>query len=58
MNLFEIWFFKILLPHVNERREGDEKVLVIGDNLASHFAPEVVKTALANNIYFTTLAPL
>lgn len=57
MNLFEVWFFKILLPHILEHREGNEKAVVIGDNLASHFSPEVIKTALENNIYFTTLTP-
>lgn len=57
MNLFELWFFKILLPHIQENRQGNEKAVVIGDNLASHFSPEVIKTALENNIYFTTLTP-
>ncbi|KAB0801489.1 hypothetical protein PPYR_05843 [Photinus pyralis] len=54
---FEIWFFKILLPHIKKHRIGDEKVVVMGDNLASHFAPEVIKTVQDNNIYFTTLTP-
>ena len=30
---------------LNTHRVGNEKVVLIGDNLASHFAPEVVKTA-------------
>lgn len=56
-NLFETWFLKLLLPHIMEHRIGDERVVVIGDNLASHFSPEVVRLAVDNNIYFTTLAP-
>ena len=42
---------------LNTHRVGNEKVVLIGDNLASHFAPEVVKTAQDHNIYFTTLTP-
>lgn len=57
MNLFEIWFFKVLLPHIQEHREENEKAVVIGDNLASHFSQEVISAALENNIYFTTLTP-
>ncbi|XP_045761191.1 uncharacterized protein LOC123876139 [Maniola jurtina] len=57
MNLFEVWFFKLLLPSIQEERIGNEKAVVIGDNLASHFSPEVVQAAIQNNIHFTTLTP-
>lgn len=56
MNLFEIWFFKLLLPHIKENCNG-EKAVVLGDNLASHFSPAVVKAAKENNIYMAPLPP-
>ncbi|KAJ8935120.1 hypothetical protein NQ318_009141 [Aromia moschata] len=40
MNLFEMWFFSILLPHVEATREAGDTVVLLGDNLASHFSPK------------------
>ena len=59
MNLFEIWFLKKLIPHINstQRDVSTSKIIVIGDNLASHFSPDVIKYAVDNNIYFTALPP-
>lgn len=57
MNLFEMWFFKILVPHINTNREEGRKIIVVGDNLASHFSPDVIKYAVENDIYFTALPP-
>ncbi|KAJ8953465.1 hypothetical protein NQ318_023584 [Aromia moschata] len=51
MAQFEKWFFKVLLPHVQSTRQAGEKTVVIGDNLASHFAPSVIQAAKENNIY-------
>ncbi|XP_050306284.1 uncharacterized protein LOC126743298 [Anthonomus grandis grandis] len=56
MNLFEVWFFKLLLPHVKENCNG-ESVVLLGVNLASHFSPTVVKAAKENNIYVAPLTP-
>ncbi|KAJ8027217.1 Jerky protein-like-like [Holothuria leucospilota] len=51
---FTHWFLELFLPHVSDQ-EG-VKVLV-GDNLGSHFSPDVVSAAISNNIYFTALPP-
>ncbi|KAJ8950560.1 hypothetical protein NQ318_015693 [Aromia moschata] len=48
-NLFEIWFKEILL--VLRTREPGKRVILVGDNLASHFAPSVVQAAQENDIY-------
>lgn len=45
MNIFEMWFFKVLLPHVNEQGHESETVVVMGSNLASNFLPEVISVA-------------
>lgn len=55
MNLFEEWFFNILLPHIQSNTNPGCKKVVIGDNLASHFSPKVIKAAIENNIYMTPL---
>ncbi|CAH4033328.1 unnamed protein product [Pieris brassicae] len=57
MNLFEVWFFKLLLPTIQEERIENETSVVIVDNLGSYFSPEFVQAAVQNNIYFTTLTP-
>ncbi|XP_050308857.1 uncharacterized protein LOC126745170 [Anthonomus grandis grandis] len=56
MNLFEVWFLKLLLPHVKENCNG-ESVVLLGDNLALHFSQTVVKAAKENNIYMAPLPP-
>lgn len=53
MNLFEMWFFKILLPHIMETRKPGATTIVVGDNLASHFSPAVIKSCKENAIYIT-----
>ncbi|KAJ8957308.1 hypothetical protein NQ314_006556 [Rhamnusium bicolor] len=42
MNLFEEWFFQILLPHIERTRAPNATTVVAGDNLASHFTPNVI----------------
>ncbi|KAJ8942263.1 hypothetical protein NQ318_008007 [Aromia moschata] len=36
MNIFEMWFFSILLPHVEATREAGDTVVLLGDNLATN----------------------
>jgi hypothetical protein len=49
---FEKFFFELLLPKL-KRRTG--KKLLIGDNLASHFSPDVINACRENNIAFVCL---
>ena len=51
---FERWFREIFLPHANAK---DGKKVLLGDNLASHFTPEVIQAAVDNNIEFVCLIP-
>ncbi|XP_071959534.1 jerky protein homolog-like [Antedon mediterranea] len=54
MATFHRWFFEVFIVHIADM-EGPK--LLIGDNLASHFSPEVVTAAKENNVYFTALPP-
>lgn len=54
MTLFSDWFESTYLPHA--KRLSGKKVL-IGDNLSSHFSPQVLKQCVENNIVFTCLPP-
>ncbi|XP_050313661.1 uncharacterized protein LOC126748449 [Anthonomus grandis grandis] len=56
-NLFEIWFKEIFLPHVLRTREPGKRVILVGDNLASHFAPSVVQAAQEHDIYMSPFPP-
>lgn len=49
---FKEWFFTLFLPHAN--RLNGRKVL-IGDNLASHFNPEVIQQCEDSSIDFVCL---
>ncbi|KAJ8953397.1 hypothetical protein NQ318_023514 [Aromia moschata] len=53
MNLFETWFFSILLPHVEATREAGDTVVLLGDNLASHFSPKVIEACRTSKIYLS-----
>ncbi|XP_018570038.1 jerky protein homolog-like [Anoplophora glabripennis] len=53
MNLFEMWYFKILLPHIKETRKEGATTIVAGDNLASHFSPAVNQSYKEHGIYIT-----
>ncbi|KAJ8954513.1 hypothetical protein NQ318_000744 [Aromia moschata] len=55
MNLFETWFFSILLPHVEATREAGDTVVLLGDNLASHFSPKVIEACRTSKIYISPL---
>lgn len=48
-------FFKLLLSHVDSKWE--ENVVVLGDSLASHFSPDVVRAGIKNNNYFSAFSP-
>lgn len=54
MSVFDEWFHSSFVPHA--RKLPGRKVL-IGDNLASHFSPSVLKTCKEENISFTCLPP-
>lgn len=54
MVTFNDWFMLTFLPHA-KRLEG--KKVIIGDNLASHFCPEVIRACEENNINFCCLPP-
>lgn len=56
-NLFEIWFTQILVPHIQRTRQPGKRVIVVGDNLASHFAPNVIAIAQDQDIYLTPFPP-
>lgn len=49
--IFSDWFCKLFVPAVRKHHK-DKKIAVLGDNLASHFSPEVLKCAEQNNIVF------
>ena len=51
---FDDWFHNIILPYA---REKEGKIVLIGDNLASHISPSVIETCEKNNISFTLLPP-
>ena len=51
---FKKWFFEIFLKAV----EGlDGTKVIIGENLGSHFSPEVIQATIDHNIKFITLPP-
>ena len=51
--IFEIWFFKLFVPAVNDRG----KVALIGDNLGSHFSKAVIDKSVWKRIYILCLPP-
>jgi hypothetical protein len=51
---FERWFTEVFLTSVSTK--PGTKVL-LGDNLAAHFTPDVIKASVENNIAFVTLIP-
>lgn len=53
--IFEDWFFSVVLPYF--KKLGDQKKVMIGDNLASHISQKVIKSCLDNNISFVLLPP-
>lgn len=54
METFTAWFKDVFLE--NTKHLNGKKVL-LGDNLASHFSPEVIRLCQENEIYFTSLVP-
>ncbi|KAJ8968448.1 hypothetical protein NQ314_002294 [Rhamnusium bicolor] len=53
MNLFEEWFFHILLPHIERTRAPNAATIVVGDNPASHFSPNVIAACKEKQMYMT-----
>ncbi|XP_051164857.1 uncharacterized protein LOC127283805 [Leptopilina boulardi] len=54
MDIFEDWFLKICLPYL---KNLPGKKVMIGDNLASHVSPKVIKECQENDIAFILLPP-
>ena len=54
MKTFEQWFDDVFLPHV---RDVEGPKVLIGDNLSSHFSPNVIASCVKHNIRFLTLLP-
>lgn len=54
--IFNDWFVNLFVPYV-KRMHNEGKVVLIGDNLSSHFTEEVLKICSANNICFVCLPP-
>ena len=54
MKHFEMCFFKIVIATVHGR-PGNK--LLVGDNLASHFSPSVMQSAIENDVYLTSSPP-
>ena len=52
---FETWFFIQFIPSI-KKHEG-KQVVLIGDNLGSHFSPKVIDTCMQNDIIFICLPP-
>jgi len=50
---FAQWFQQVFLPYATLQEEGPK--ILFGDNLSSHFNPEVVRLAKVNNIFFVML---
>lgn len=53
--IFEDWFFSIVLPYF--KKLGDQKKVMIGDNLSSHISQKVIQCCHDNNISFVLLPP-
>ena len=49
---FEDWFLQVVIPYF---RNKQGKKVIIGDNLASHLSPLVIKLCMDNNIQFAFL---
>ena len=51
---FKTWFFEVFLP---VRLTLTGPCALIGDNLASHFSPEVIQATIEHDIRFITMPP-
>ena len=54
MQTFERWFTSLFLPHANQL---PGKKVLLGDNLASHFSPKVIRLCREHQIHFISLIP-
>ena len=52
---FNDWFTSVVVPYCR-RLEG--KVVILGDNLPSHFSEEVIKKCVNFSIAFVCLPPI
>ena len=53
--MFETWFFKQFILSI--RKHQEKQVVLIGDNLGSHFSPKVIDACVQNDIIFICLPP-
>ena len=53
---FQRWYFEVLLMHIHSM-DSEGPFAVIGDNLGSHFSPEVIMSTIEENIRLITLPP-
>lgn len=54
--IFKDWFIQMFLPYVKKHKLNEEgKVVLLGDNLSSHFSSEVLQLCRDNNIAFVCL---
>ena len=53
--IFQWWFFKLFVKKVSSL--SGEKVMIIGDNLASHFSPSVISACNEMGNKFISLIP-
>lgn len=52
---FEDWFLSVIVPYA--KTKAPEKVVVIGDNLSSHFSQQILESCERLNISFVCLPP-
>lgn len=54
--IFEDWFEQTFVSYVKEHKLNEQgKVVIIGDNLSSHFSPKVLQFCEENNISFVCI---
>ena len=54
MNMFNSWFEQIMLPYIRSLPREEKKV-IIGDNLAAHLSPFVIRICEQYNVRFLFL---
>lgn len=54
--IFQDWFEEMFIPHVKQHKLNEHgKVVIIGDNLSSHFSPKVLNLCEENHVSFACL---
>ena len=55
LHTFETWFFKQFILSI--RKHQGKQVVLIGNDLGSHFSPKVIDACVQNDIIFICLPP-